>query len=139
MGPRDIASNSVYVGRRDQAHSHKVSIKRDQFMARMTDMLDEIQKNLYERALSFRHEHTVTIDDAGTFYDFFTPQNVDKPEIHGGFALSGWCGAEACENKIKDDLAVTIRCIPLESMGDKGTCICCGKPGEYRVVFAKAY
>jgi prolyl-tRNA synthetase len=139
VGPRDIASNSVFVGRRDRAHSEKVSIKRDQFVAQVAEMLDEIQKNLYERALSLRHDYTVTIDDAKTFYDFFTPQNDEKPEIHGGFALSGWCGAEACENKIKEDLAVTIRCVPLESMGDPGTCICCGKPGEHRVVFAKAY
>jgi prolyl-tRNA synthetase len=139
IGPRDIAGDSVFIGRRDRAHSEKASIKRDQFVAQITDVLDEIQKNLYERALSFRRDHTVTIDDAATFYEFFTPQNAETPEIHGGFALSGWCGAEACENKIKDDLAVTIRCIPLESMGDSGTCVCCGKPGEHRVVFAKAY
>ena len=108
-------------------------------MADTLDMLDEIQNNLFERALSYRTEHTVTIDDQKAFYDFFTPQNADKPEIHGGFALSSWCGAETCESKIKDDLTVTIRCIPLESHGDSGPCICCGKPGNHRVVFAKAY
>ena len=139
VGPRDIASNSVFVGRRDKAHSDKVSIKRDQFVAQIADILDDIQKNLYERALSYRREYTVTIDDSKEFYDFFTPQNAERPEIHGGFALSGWCGSEACETKIKDDLAVTIRCIPLESLGDGGPCICCGKSGDRRVVFAKAY
>jgi prolyl-tRNA synthetase len=139
VGPRDIANNSVFVGRRDKGHLEKVSIKRDQFVAQITDILDDIQKNLYERALAFRRDHTDTIDDAKAFYDYFTPRNADKPEIHGGFALSSWCGSEACETKIKDDLAVTIRCIPLDNVGDKGPCICCGKPGEQRVVFAKAY
>jgi prolyl-tRNA synthetase len=139
IGPRDIANDSVFVGRRDKAHADRDSIKREQFVADIIDMLDEIQNNLFERALSYRTDHTVTIDDQKAFYDFFKPQNADKPEIHGGFALSSWCGAETCESKIKDDLTVTIRCIPLENHSDSGPCICCGKPGNHRVVFAKAY
>lgn len=139
IGPRDIADNSVFVGRRDKVHTDKISIKREQFVAEITTMLDEIQTNLYERALSFRTDHTVNIDDQNEFYNFFTPQNLEKPEIHGGFALSRWCGSDACESKIKEDLAVTIRCIPLDSQDDSGRCICCGKSGKDRVVFAKAY
>ena len=68
-----------------------------------------------------------------------TEKNQEKPEIHGGFALSNWCGSADCEEKIKDDLKVTIRCIPLEDNVASGNCICCGKPGEARAVFAKAY
>ena len=139
IGPRDIADNSVFVGRRDKVHTDRISIKREQFAAEITNMLDEIQTNLYERALSFRTDHTVSIDDQNEFYKFFTPQNLEKPEIHGGFALSTWCGSDACESKIKEDLAVTIRCIPLDSQGDSGRCIGCGKSGKDRVVFAKAY
>ena len=139
IGPRDIAGNAVFVGRRDKVHTDRVSIRREQFVAEVSNMLDDIQTNLYERALSFRTDHTVTIDDQSDFYKFFTPQNLEKPEIHGGFALSTWCGSEACESKVKEDLAVTIRCIPLDSCGDSGKCICCGKPGKDRVVFAKAY
>ena len=73
------------------------------------------------------------------FDDFFTPQNSDKPEIHGGFAVSPWCGGEACEAAIKEDLKVTIRCIPFDSEATDDKCICCGKPGSRSVIFAKAY
>ncbi len=139
VGPRDLAEGSVYVGRRDRGQNEKTSIKRDAFVRDITRLLDEIQQNLFDRAVAFREAHTTTIDDHSAFYDFFTPRNTDKPEIHGGFALSYWCGSEACEARIKDDLSVTIRCIPLEHTDDGGPCICCGKPGRQRVVFAKAY
>jgi prolyl-tRNA synthetase len=139
VGPRDIADNAVFIGRRDSAHTEKISIKRDQFVAEITNILDDVQDNLYERALSFRTNHTVTIDDQKQFYDYFTPENADKPEIHGGFAISRWCGSDTCEAKIKEDLGVTIRCIPLDSENDNGTCICCKKPSASQVVFAKAY
>jgi prolyl-tRNA synthetase len=139
IGPRDIAENSVFVGRRDKIHTDRVSIKREQFVGQITDMLDEIQSNLFDRAQAFRTAHTVTVDDQKEFYDFFTPQDAEKPEIHGGFALSSWCGSSACESKIKEDLTVTIRCIPLDNLADSGNCICCGNPGKQQVVFAKAY
>ncbi len=139
VGPRDIADNSVFVGRRDKDHRDKESISKARFVAEITQLLDEIQKNIYERALLFREEHTVAIDDHKTFYEFFTPQNRGKPEIHGGFVLSHWCGSGSCETKIKEDLSVTIRCIPLINENDKGSCICCGNPSNNRVVFAKAY
>mgnify|MGYP001817286730 FL=1 len=139
IGPRDIARNSLFVGRRDQAPNEKKAIDRDQFVAEITDILDEIQENLYRRAQAYRQKHTVAIDDKKTFYEFFTPQNEEGPEIHGGFALSGWCGSDACESKIKEDLAVTIRCIPFEGDREKGSCICCGKDSDQQVVYAKAY
>jgi prolyl-tRNA synthetase len=139
IGPRDIAQNSVYVARRDTAHNEKTSIKTEQFLAEITNLLDEIQDNLYARAETFRKDHTVTIEDKNSFYEYFTPQKMEKPEIHGGFAVSSWCGEPACELKIKEDLAVTIRCIPFEKERKSGTCICCGKPGTSQAIFAKAY
>ena len=139
VGPRDIADNSVFVGRRDRDHKDKESIKKDRFVAEIIQILDEIQTNLYARALSFREEHTTSIDEQKNFYDFFTPQNKEKPEIHGGFVRSHWCGSNACEARIKEDLSVTIRCIPLADESDKGACICCGQASGQRVVFAKAY
>jgi len=139
IGPRDFANNSVYVGRRDKPHNEKKSIQIEQFVAEITHLLDEIQTNLYMRAKAFSEAHTADIDDRKTFYEFFTPQNTEKPEIHGGFAVSSWCGDPACELKIKEDLTVTIRCIPFDAEQTKGTCICCGKPGNGRAVFAKAY
>ncbi|MBW2564070.1 MAG: proline--tRNA ligase [Deltaproteobacteria bacterium] len=139
IGPRDIADNSVFIGRRDKDHRDKKSIKRNQFVGEITNILDEIQKILFDRALSFKKEHTIIIDDKKKFHDYFTPENQKKPEIHGGFALSFWCGSDECESKIKEDLKVTIRCIPFESDTGGGNCICCGKHSNSRVVFAKAY
>ena len=139
IGPRDIAENSLFVGRRDHSHNEKKAINRDEFVAEVAEILDEIQDNLFQRALSYREAHTVPIEDKKMFYDFFTPKNEEKPEIHGGFALSGWCGSEDCESKIKEDLAVTIRCIPFDNENAKGPCICCGKQSDSQVVFAKAY
>jgi prolyl-tRNA synthetase len=139
IGPRDIANNSVYVGRRDRGHNDKASLTRDHFVGEITNILDEMQQTLFERALLFREAHTTTIDTKKGFYEFFTPENQEKPEIHGGFALSFWCGSDRCESKIKEDLSVTIRCLPLNNQTEKGGCICCGKPGDGRVVFAKAY
>jgi prolyl-tRNA synthetase len=139
IGSRDIAQNAVYVGRRDQAPNKKSSFSRDQFVAEITAILDEIQENLFQRALAFQKKHTVEIEDRKTFYEFFTPENQNKPEIHGGFAISGWCGSDGCESKLKEDLTVTIRCIPFENEKVKGRCICCGKQSGRQVVFAKAY
>ena len=139
IGSREIKENTVFLGRRDTPHHQRVSLTREAFVAEIPGILDDIQNNLFTRALSFRTENTVTIDDRGEFYDYFTPRNLEKPEIHGGFALSGWCGDAACEAKIKEDLTVTIRCVPFEQLGAAGRCISCGKPGQHRVVFAKAY
>jgi len=139
IGPRDIVDHSVFVGRRDNDHRDKKSIKRNQFVGEITNILDEIQKILYDRALSFKKEHTIIIEDKKKFHDYFTPENQENPEIHGGFAWSFWCGSDECESKIKEDLKVTIRCIPFESDDSSGKCICCGKSASGRVVFAKAY
>jgi prolyl-tRNA synthetase len=140
IGPRDIAEDSVFMARRDKPHREKTSVKRNVFVSTITDVLNEIQNNLYEKALSFRQNNTVTIDDREKFYQFFTPVNKEKPEIHGGFAMSHWCGSLACEEKIKEDLMVTIRCIPFDSNeSENGKCVCCGKDSSKRVVYAKSY
>lgn len=139
IGPRDIAEDSVYVGRRDRSHREKSSMKTDRFVDEITDMLEDIQKALFDRAQTNLRANTVTIDDCKEFYDFFTPENKEQPEIHGGFALSHWCGSESCEKKIKDELSVTIRCIPFNDENENGVCVCCGKSSAQRVVYAKAY
>ena len=139
IGPRDIAADAVFVGRRDKAHNQKSAINRQQFVAEISSLLDNIQTSLFERARAFRDAHTQSIDSKMDFYDYFTPKNQNKPEIHGGFALAYWCGSNDCESQIKADLKVTIRCIPFEHADDTGICICCGQPSSQRVVFAKAY
>ncbi|MFH2044955.1 MAG: proline--tRNA ligase [Pseudomonadota bacterium] len=139
IGPRDIAKDSVYFGRRDKPHREKISMTKNQFINEIVNILDEMQNNLYEKAYDFKEKNTVSIDGGTEFYEFFTPLNKDKPEIHGGFALSHWCGTNECEAKIKEDLSVTIRCIPLNQEEEKGKCVCCGRPSRCRVIFAKAY
>ena len=139
IGPRDIANDAVFVGRRDKPHKEKSAMPREQFIDQVGVILDEIQTHLFERARAFREENTLRLDDYEAFRAYFTPRNNEKPEIHGGFALSHWCGSAACEEKIKDDLTVTIRCIPFDAPREKGRCICCGEESSQRVVFAKAY
>jgi prolyl-tRNA synthetase len=139
IGPRDIENNSVFMGRRDKDAKDKTGINVDDFINNLTNILDDIQQNIYEKAFSFRNENTINIDDKDEFYKFFTPKNKNNPEIHGGFAMSHWCGNADCEEKIKDDLKVTIRCIPINAQEETGKCIYCGKESKKRVIFAKAY
>jgi prolyl-tRNA synthetase len=139
IGPRDLEKNSVELSRRDQGIKAKESIPIEELVRRAPEILMSIQNNLYERAAKFRDEHTRVIDSKKEFYDFFTPTNSEKPEIHGGFALAHWNGSREVEEQIKHDLKVTIRVIPLDDFAEDGECIFTGKPSSRRVVWAKAY
>ena len=139
IGPKDIASDSVFVGRRDKEPREKSAINKDTFVDEISNILDEIQNNLFQKALAYREAHTRKIDDKNEFDTFFTPENKEHPEIHGGFAMSHWCGDRACEKQIKERLNVTIRCIPYDGQNEDGECIECGKRSAKRVIFAKAY
>jgi len=139
IGPRDIAEDAVYVGRRDRPHRDKTSMARPVFIKDIGNMLDDIQGTLFARAKQHLQAHTVTIDSSRDFRDFFTPARSEKPEIHGGFALSHFCGRDACEQQTKEELGVTIRCIPFGDPDERGECVGCGGPSDRRVVYAKAY
>ncbi|KAF0094096.1 MAG: prolyl-tRNA synthetase [Puniceicoccaceae bacterium 5H] len=137
VGPRDIAKDSLFVGRRDTGE--KGPVPRAEFVATIGERLDEIQQNLLNRARAFRDEHTHVINSEQDFYDFFTPKNQEEPEIHGGFALAHWNGDESITERIQQDLKVTVRCIPFEDNPEPGTCIFTGQPSKQRVVWAKSY
>ena len=142
IGPRDIAAGGVFFARRDRDHREKVAMGREDFVAGVGTILDDIQQSLYQKALAFQEAHTRLIDKRDDFYAFFTPRDLERPEIHGGFALAHWCGEGACEAKIKEDLGVTIRCLPFDTQRfavEPGTCVCCGQPSPRRVIFAKSY
>ena len=142
LGPRDLESGNVAVSRRDQAVKAKEFIAAADFIAGAVELLTSIQQNLFDRAKQFREKHTRAIDSKEEFYAFFTPQNSAKPEIHGGFALAHWDGSREVEEQIKNDLKVTIRCIPFDDTAnppESGTCPFTGKPSARRVVWAKAY
>jgi prolyl-tRNA synthetase len=117
-------------------------VPRGEFLAKITGILDEIQTALFERAKAYRAEHTKTIDTKDDFYAFFAEpakkQSNDPTPIHAGFAMAHFNGDPALEAKIKDDLKVTVRCIPLGA-GEPGTCPFTGQPSKQRVVWAKAY
>ncbi len=139
IGPRDLEAGTVFVGRRDKGPKEKQSYPKDAFAGEVPALLQSIQDGIFERALAFRNENTKVIETKDEFYAYFTPKNADKPEIHGGFALAHWNGSAEVEAKIKEDLKVTIRCIPFEENAEAGTCIFTGEPSTQRVIFAKSY
>ncbi|MFP4667840.1 MAG: His/Gly/Thr/Pro-type tRNA ligase C-terminal domain-containing protein, partial [Desulfobacterales bacterium] len=140
IGPKDIEKEAVYVARRDRNRKESVSMGREEFADSICELLDEIQNSLYEKALDYQNQNTRDIDDRDEFDAFFTPENKERPEIHGGFARSNWCGKSECELAVKDRLNVTIRCIPFDRQKEEGACIECGAPAKSgRVIFAKAY
>ena len=139
IGPREVASDTVFGGRRDRGPKERFNQARAAFIATVTTQLDEIQQEILKRACVFRDRHIVRIDSKEEFYEFFTPANHESSEIHGGFALCHWSGASEVEARVKNDLQVTIRCIPLDAPEEEGRCIISGQPSRRRVVFAKAY
>jgi prolyl-tRNA synthetase len=142
VGPKDIEKNAVFLGRRDKKPKDKQGVGRAEFIAGVAQMLQEIQDTLYDRAVAFRSEHTRVIDTKDEFYAYFaapkTKNANDPTPIHGGFAMTHFNGDPKLEAQIKDDLAVTVRCIPL-APGEPGTCPFTGQPSAKRVVWAKSY
>jgi prolyl-tRNA synthetase len=139
IGPRDVAKGTVAVSRRDRAHGHKAHLPIAELLEQFPGMLDDIQAGMLARATAFRESHTKVIESKEEFYAFFTPQDANKPEIHGGFALAYWNGSAQLEAQIKDELKVTIRCIPFENKPVAGRCIFTGEPSAQRAVWAKSY
>ncbi|MEX1000925.1 MAG: proline--tRNA ligase [Crocinitomicaceae bacterium] len=128
IGPRDLENDQIEVARRDTREKFSVSIT--EVTAKVTQLLDEIQTNLFKKADDFRKAQTETIDDYETF----------KSKIKdGGFYLAHWDGTTSTEEKIKKETKATIRCIPLEREQETGTCMVSGKPSKGRVIFARAY
>src|ERR1700752_470479 len=142
LGPRDLEKGTVAIARRDRPIKEKAFRPVEEVVKAIPDILSEIQTGLYQRAKALRDQNTVRIDSKADFYDFFTPKNAERPEIHGGFAFAHWSGDPAIEAQIKEDLKVTIRCIPTDpAFKDEtpGKCIFSGAPSPRRVLFGKAY
>jgi prolyl-tRNA synthetase len=142
IGPRDVAADAVFVGRRDRGPKEKESMPRAAFVDGVVGMLDDMQATLLERARAFRETHTRVLDSREAFYEWFAaPASAgDGPTpAHAGFALAHWSGDAGVEKQINDDLGVTIRCIPIDGDDEPGTCPFSGQPSRQRVVWAKAY
>lgn len=139
VGPREVEAGALAILRRDRGHKESLTLTPDQLVDQALTLLDEIQNGLFEKAKAFRDAHLKKIDTKEELYTFFTPKNAEQPEIHGGFALCHWCGDPAIEERVQEDLGVTIRCIPLDDTDGPGTCPFTGKPSPQRVIFAKSY
>lgn len=128
IGMRDLENGTVEVARRDTLT--KESQPLDGIVDHVSDLLQQIQENIFTKALRFREDHTFKVD---SWEDF-------KSRIEeGGFVLAHWDGTSETEDKIKDETKATIRCIPENAPEEDGTCILSGKPSTRRVLFAKAY
>lgn len=129
IGMRDLENGTVEVARRDTRE--KSTQPFEGIAAYIEQLLEDIQTNLYQRALAFRTENTHRVDDWDTFKDVI--------ENKSGFVYAHWDGTSETEVKIKELTKATIRCIPLDSVEEEGKCILTGNPSNRRVIFARAY
>lgn len=136
IGPRDIESNSVFACRRDEPKAQGVD--RNKFVKTITKRMEDLQQKLFNAALQLREDNSREFTDLNEFREYFTPQNADEPEIHGGFATCHFVDEPEIEATLKE-LKVTPRCIPLDQEETVGKCIFTGKETKTRGVFAKAY
>jgi len=128
IGPRDLENNTVEIARRDTLEKDILQIT--DIDLKVEHLLEKIQDNLYQKALSFREDNTFIVD---------TWDEFNKVVEKGGFILAHWDGTAETEQKIKDKTKATIRAIPLNEYFEEGKCILTGKPSKQRVYFAKAY
>ncbi len=129
IGPRDIENNTVEVARRDNLT--KEIIPFGNIEKHILKLLEDIQDNIYNKALKFRKENTFYIDKWSDFLDVINNQ--------GGFIMAHWDGTVETEEKIKEETKATIRCIPFDSPDEEGKCVYSGKPSKRRVLFAVSY
>ena len=129
IGARDLEQGVMEVARRDT--KEKQSIPTDQVVDYVSKLLEEIQTNMFQKALDFRQAHSHTVNS----WDEFVRILEEQP----GFIYAHWDGTDETENKIKELTKATIRCIPLHTKEEIGKCILTGKESKRRVLFAKAY
>ncbi len=129
IGPRDLENGTVEVARRDTKGKQVMKITEVGLL--VPRLLDEIQENIYNRAMKFRTEMISKVDS----YDEFKRVLDEK----AGFVLAHWDGTPETEAAIKEETKATIRCIPLDAPGEEGKCVYSGKPSTRRVLFARAY
>lgn len=129
IGPRDLVNGTVELARRDTLKKETIPVQA--VKKHLKVLMDEIQANIYEKAINFRKENTYYLD---TWKDF-----QEVIENQGGFIMAHWDGDPGTEEKIKDETKATIRCIPFDATEEQGKCIYSGKPSNKRVLFARSY
>ena len=121
IGPKDIEKHQVVLARRDTGE--KVTVSIDGLEESISDLLKQIQENMYQKALKNLNEKTYTATNMEEFEEIL--------DEHPGFIKAMWCGDQACEDEIKELTGATSRCIPFEQEEISDTCVCCGKKGPY--------
>lgn len=129
VGPRDLENNQVEIARRDT--KEKTTVSMDGITETVSQLLLDIQSNLFNRAKKYRDEHITKVDSWDDF--------ISTLDTKAGFVSAHWDGTPETEDKIKEMTKATIRCIPLNNEQEAGTCILTGKPSVQRVLFARAY
>jgi prolyl-tRNA synthetase len=130
IGPKDVEKGTVALARRDRpGREGKQVVPQENLAHGVAELLDDVQKSIFERAKSFMAENTHQVDD---YEDF-------KEVVQNGWAEVWWCMDADCEAAIKEETKATCRCIPLDQEGGEGTCIRCGEKADQRAIFAKAY
>jgi prolyl-tRNA synthetase len=129
IGPRDLDNGTVEVARRDT--KEKKVMQMDSVVGEIAQLLEDIQQNIYHKALKFRNEKITRVDS----YDELKKVLDEK----GGFVSAHWDGTAETETKIKEETKATIRCIPLDGEKEDGKCVFSGKLSSQRVLFARAY
>ncbi|MFJ5712967.1 proline--tRNA ligase [Neobacillus sp. NPDC093127] len=129
VGPKDIENKQVVLVRRDTLE--KVIVPLDELETKLVELLDDIQSNLYNKALNHREDRTTVA--------LTLPELQESLEAKPGFIKAMWCGELACEEKIKEEAGATSRCIPFEQEQLSDSCVCCGKEAKQMVYWAKAY
>ena len=128
MGGRDLENGTIEVARRDNLT--KETLLQEGIAGHIEKLLDDIQQNIFQKALDFRAKQTITVDS----YEEFK-EKIEE----GGFILAHWDGTAETEERIKDETKATIRCIPFDGDMTPGKCMLTGKPSTQRVVFARSY
>ena len=129
IGPKDIEADKCVICRRDTRE--KIEVGLDELEAKVAELLAAMQVEMLERARAHRESHTYVAKNYDEFKKIFAEKS--------GFVKAMWCGDRACEDKIKEDLSVTSRCMPFEQEQIADTCVCCGKPAKKMVYWGRAY
>lgn len=129
VGPRDMQNEQAVLVRRDTGE--KISVGFSEIRDKVSFLLTEIQKDLFEKALAFQQEHTHAASDFDECVRIFENDN--------GFVEAPWCGSEECETKMKDETKATIRVLPFDQKPPASPCVVCNGKAKYTAVFAKAY
>jgi len=129
LGPRDLEARQVVLVRRDTGT--KETVPEDGLTERIGVLMEEIQRDLLQKAREFREAHSHRVDDYETF--------KKKLEAEGGFYYAHWDGTPETEAKVKEETKATIRVIPFDAPEESGRCMVTGRPSSRRVVWARAY